>query len=1016
MLPISLTIEGLYSYQEKQTIDFSRLTQAGIFGIFGAVGSGKSSILEAITFALYGETERLNNRDKRAYNMMNLKSNRSFIEFEFYNFENEKFRVIREFKRSAKNFEDIRTANGRFFQWKNEEWSPLKNPNIESILGISYANFKRTIIIPQGQFREFIELGAKDRTEMMKEIFKLNQYDLSESTKNLSLINQSHLSHINGQLQGFEEVSIAKLTKQKNILKEENHFFSLINEDFSKISEEFQQLKLLKNDWENLKIKKNQYQKLEERKPEILKQQKEVEEFEYLNKIFQPLISEKNRIEKERQQQNEEKNHQEKKYQETTQILENTNHQLSEIQPLFNNLTHSKTEENDIENIIKILYLIEEVRENQLRTEKGTLAVKQVENAIREHQENISSLDKNILQLKAEKIDNKTILDLENWFTTKKNLYQNQENQQQKIKNTQSEISNTQELINHLPLIQNQDTEDYITIFEAENTKLEQEKDHISNQKKNLEIEQKLAEFTDTLHHGEACPLCGSLEHPKIIHFQNHTEEINRLNDQLNEIETQLKEVQNIKNSFFSKVEKIKTLKESLHTENTILKDISQQIFLHQKVFVWENFNPNQEQDFQWKKEKNFEIENQILSLENQRKNIENSLEKERRRREKYQAELDNIKTEEAKKLGEISSLQQQIKILNIQDFAKEKTETLQEKLRNLQLQNLKIEKDYKEFSEKKSELSILFAQQKTTLYFLQNRIKELDIQYIENKNSLQTELDRVSYNSVSEIENIISKSINILEIREVIQNFHIQLETLKNAIQELETNFKDKTFNEEIYQNTENKYLTKEKERNEKQKIITKLETEIERMEHQFKEKEKLMVQQNQLQKREENLKIMSNLFKGAGFVQYVSSIYLRQLCDHANLRFHRMTRNGLSLRINENNDFEIIDYLNNGHSRSVKTLSGGQAFQVSLSLALALAESVQSNAKAEKNFFFIDEGFGTQDTESVNIVFETISNLLKENRIVGIISHIEELKEKIPLSLSITKDTEKGSILSYH
>ncbi|WP_111994797.1 SbcC/MukB-like Walker B domain-containing protein [Chryseobacterium jejuense] len=156
-----------------------------------------------------------------------------------------------------------------------------------------------------------------------------------------------------------------------------------------------------------------------------------------------------------------------------------------------------------------------------------------------------------------------------------------------------------------------------------------------------------------------------------------------------------------------------------------------------------------------------------------------------------------------------------------------------------------------------------------------------------------------------------------------------------------------------------------------------------------------------------------MMNLFKGAGFVQYVSSIYLRQLCDHANTRFHRMTRNQLSLQLNENNDFEIIDYLNEGRSRSVKTLSGGQAFQVSLSLALALAESVQSNAQADKNFFFIDEGFGTQDTESVNIVFETLTNLMKENRIVGIISHVEELKEKIPTALNIIKDEERGSLI---
>lgn len=99
MIPIQLTLEGLYSYQERQKIDFENLTEAGLFGIFGSVGSGKSSILEAISFALYGETERLNARDKRAYNMMNLKSNKSYIEFDFINFENKKFRATREFQK-----------------------------------------------------------------------------------------------------------------------------------------------------------------------------------------------------------------------------------------------------------------------------------------------------------------------------------------------------------------------------------------------------------------------------------------------------------------------------------------------------------------------------------------------------------------------------------------------------------------------------------------------------------------------------------------------------------------------------------------------------------------------------------------------------------------------------------------------------------------------------------------------------------------------------------------------------
>ena len=84
MIPVKLTIQGLYSYQDRQTINFTQLTSANLFGIFGVVGSGKSSILEAITFAIYGKTDRLNlSGDNRNYNMMNLKSNELLIEFVF---------------------------------------------------------------------------------------------------------------------------------------------------------------------------------------------------------------------------------------------------------------------------------------------------------------------------------------------------------------------------------------------------------------------------------------------------------------------------------------------------------------------------------------------------------------------------------------------------------------------------------------------------------------------------------------------------------------------------------------------------------------------------------------------------------------------------------------------------------------------------------------------------------------------------------------------------------------------
>src|SRR5690625_5558164 len=95
MIPIQLSIEGLYSYQKRQVIDFENLTSGGLFGIFGATGSGKSSILEAISYALYGETERMNAREGRNYNRMILNSDRAYIEFDFRNHEIKIYGVCR---------------------------------------------------------------------------------------------------------------------------------------------------------------------------------------------------------------------------------------------------------------------------------------------------------------------------------------------------------------------------------------------------------------------------------------------------------------------------------------------------------------------------------------------------------------------------------------------------------------------------------------------------------------------------------------------------------------------------------------------------------------------------------------------------------------------------------------------------------------------------------------------------------------------------------------------------------
>jgi exonuclease SbcC len=130
-------------------------------------------------------------------------------------------------------------------------------------------------------------------------------------------------------------------------------------------------------------------------------------------------------------------------------------------------------------------------------------------------------------------------------------------------------------------------------------------------------------------------------------------------------------------------------------------------------------------------------------------------------------------------------------------------------------------------------------------------------------------------FNSLDEIQQILVQEINIQETRNIIQQFRIQFETLKNSILEFESKLKDFSYNEEEFLTVENQFRSFENDIKTANNSVVKITAEIERLEIEFKKKENLLKNWSELQKRAENLKIMTNLFKGAGFVQYVSSIY---------------------------------------------------------------------------------------------------------------------------------------------
>ena len=126
-------------------------------------------------------------------------------------------------------------------------------------------------------------------------------------------------------------------------------------------------------------------------------------------------------------------------------------------------------------------------------------------------------------------------------------------------------------------------------------------------------------------------------------------------------------------------------------------------------------------------------------------------------------------------------------------------------------------------------------------------------------------------------------------------------------------------------------------------------------------------------------------------------------------------MTKGRYVLEIDDNLNFVIRDNYNGGLRRSIKTLSGGETFLTSLALALALSSQIQLKGSAPLEFFFLDEGFGSLDSELLDIVMESLEKLHSEKLSVGIISHVEELKNRVPVKLLVTpNDGGNGSKIS--
>jgi len=280
---------------------------------------------------------------------------------------------------------------------------------------------------------------------------------------------------------------------------------------------------------------------------------------------------------------------------------------------------------------------------------------------------------------------------------------------------------------------------------------------------------------------------------------------------------------------------------------------------------------------------------------------------------------------------------------------------------------------------------------------------------------SLQKELDlrlqQSKYGDIDEVKSVLKLEINLDTEKKKLANFRQQFMVVQNQVQQVQQEIANRNYEPEKHQQLLSEIARGKELLNQRNQELGKVEELLRKLQHDLENQAQLRKELENLEMRAENIKTLKSLFKASGFVNYISSVYLQNLCNAANDRFFQLTRQKLSLEITEDNNFQVRDFLNGGKVRSVKTLSGGQTFQAALSLALALADNIQKITDSNQNFFFLDEGFGSLDKDSLAVVFDTLKSLRKENRIVGVISHVEEMQQEIDTHLRIENHEESGS-----
>lgn len=1034
MKPIKLTMSAFGPYAGIETIDFTLFEDNNIFVITGKTGSGKTTIFDGICYALYGKASGGERDGESLKSHFNKGDRLTYVELEF-ELRGEKYFIRRVPKQLRPKL------RGEGFTEQDSE-AELKGPGgkiitgiervnskVASLLGLNYNQFCQIVMIPQGEFRELLIADSKDREAIFRKIFGTYQFqaiqdildkrakelrtiledqekaqntylrniDYGEDENLASIINAEHIN-INAVKEALNHLITQDELKEKllkiNINKIDNELDNLskdlalsmeINRKF-KEEEEFRNYKLsLENQIDDYRAKEISLRKS--------------------RKALSIKVVEDNCLERWKHMKLRQKETQEAK-----STLENLKISFEKTKAT---MLKEEAKESIRQKLSEDLTILKKNKDKVYEYDKKKLDLKNAEKILEQKEIEKSQCQANIENLKKA---------LEKWLL---NMEKSQKAALEHA-NKSAELNKKQNTFNKINDMYN----------EYEILKTVTKKHEIEEKKFNsLEAEYKKAkDIYETMEEmflkgqagllaqglvtGAPCPVCGALEHPKPapwVEGMPKEEELKEAKKDFNEKEKLYRQSLNRLTELSTREKSQKTSQEK--TREELLFDLKDMPRIDSKEL--EDYLIKaikfQNQEIKALEEKIKELE-ELKALELELKKTINEG-KEKLREE--EAAFEKIKIQHMELKAHINASKDLVKTM-VKELPEgiDTASALEAALLNKEKEYKAMEKSLKDAKEASRNAELLYEKSAAALLEKEKDLNLCKKEYESALERLDESILKAGFESREDYKNHRRKENDIEALEKDIKKFYEELKSARDGHEKAAKSIEGLKI---VDIASQERKINEVKEKREKEDKLSKELFARQEKNKDIREKfNKIRVKMKKQEEIYRKISHLANMAKGnnsekLSFERYVLAAYFDDIIQAANMRLKPMTDGRFELcRIGEKQkggaqqglDLEVYDYYT-GQGRHVKVISGGESFKASLALALGLSDVVQSNAGGISiDTMFIDEGFGALDSESLEKSIQCLLELQQSGKLVGVISHVQELKERIRARIEISAD----------